>query len=256
MTRSRNPERSAVGSIQLAGEGTIQLSEKSPDGVAQLSELRLTGVGTVTSRPNQVTLTVGHTTLDKDPATSQAKNDKVMGDVVKALKALGVLDKDVRTVTYGVQPHYVQVRRRKGGTQTVVTKMDGYQTVHVIAATSHDVDRAGHLITVGTGSGASENGGIQFGVDTKTTDRLKLEAIKAAMRQAKEKAEVALKFCGRKIVSMEPVSVDEEEGRPYATRWEDSAPAIMRASVREAEEAPVEAGSVNVTARVMLLFKF
>jgi uncharacterized protein YggE len=139
--------------------------------------------------------------------------------------------------------------------------MDGYETVHFIIATSHDVASAGRLLSIGTAKGASENGGIDFSVDPDTMAFLKLDAIRAAMQQAKDKVETALAFRGRKIVAMEPQSVDQVTGGRYDSRNDGR---VMRASqspdrmeVRAIEpEAPVEAGSIQVSARVQMLFKF
>jgi len=64
----------------------------------------------------------------------------------------------------------------------------------------------------GNGKGVRENRDIEFRVDTEARNRLKLDAIQAAMQQARDKAEAALTFCGRRILAVELVSVDENEG--------------------------------------------
>jgi len=258
MTSLRTPKDPPVGTIQLTGEGTIELSEKPSEDAMQFSQIQQTGIGTVTARPNQVTLTIGHRTIEADPAKSQAKNDKVMDAVVAAIKALGVHDEDIKTLNYSVERHYTQVRTKKGKVEKLTTRLTGYETVHFITATSHDVSCAGRLLSIGTAKGASENGGIGFSVDPETMALLKLDAIRAAMQQAKDKVETALAFCGRKIVAMEPQSIDEVGRGGY-----DDDMALVRRrlpmeTLSEARppEAPVEAGSVQVTAQVMVLFKF
>lgn len=259
MAKSRTPKGSPVGTIELTAEGIMELSEKPSEDVARLSEIQQTGIGTVTARPNQVTLTIGHRTIEADPAKSQAKNDKTMDAVAAAIKALGVRDEDVKTLKYSVERHYTQVRTKKGKVEKVTTRLTGYETVHFITATSHDVACAGRLLSIGTAKGASENGGIDFSVDPDTRALLKLDAIRAAMQQAKDKVETALAFCGRKIIAMEPQSIDEVGRGGY----DDDRPTMLRAPTPMMEsyqarpaEAPVEAGSIQVTARVQVLFKF
>lgn len=258
MTQQGRPQESPVGGIRLAGEGTIQLSQAAPEPEAPLHEIQLTGVGEVVARPNRVTLTIGHACVDADPAKSQAKNDKVMGAVISSLKSLGITAEDISTIRYNLVPHYKSVRVKKGKTERVTTKLDGYETTHVIAATAHDVALAGRLLAVGSGERASWKGGIEFTVDDKERNRLKLEAIRTAMQQAKDKAETALTFCGRSIVAMEPINVDEQQRGGFPEPgWNDSVQ-VLRAREPSTTEVPVpvEPGSISIKATVTMLFRF
>jgi len=258
MTQQGKPQESPVGDIRLTGEGTIQLSQAAPELEAPLREIKLTGVGEIVARPNQVTLTIGHACVDADPAKSQAKNDKVMSAVISSLKDLGITDEDISTVRYNLVPHYKNVRIKKGKTERVTTRLDGYETTHIITATAHDVSLAGRLLAVGAAERASWNGGIEFTVDDKERDRLKLEAIRAAMQQAKDKAETALTFCGCSVVAMEPINVDEQQRGGFPEPGWNGRVELLRAPEPGPAElsVPVEPGSISIKATVTMLFRF
>jgi uncharacterized protein YggE len=88
MAQTGNPVQPAMGNDAFSAEGTIRVSGQQSTGAAPTGQFKVSGVGQVKTRPNQATVYVGEVTEDDDPSESQAKNNRVMEEVIASLKEL------------------------------------------------------------------------------------------------------------------------------------------------------------------------
>lgn len=213
------------------------------DTAVKQPQITVSGSGSVSSAPNEVSVTAGCVIDDADAATAQAKCDAVMAKVIAALKNFGIKSEDIATVTYSLSPQY------KYDKDTGEQKQTGYEMNELVTATSHNVADGGKMITLASQAGANQITGISFGLDDATRAQLKNEAIKAAMKDAQDKAGVALGVYGKTVGSVASVQVTDADIAPvYNVK--------MAAGAMNSDASPVEGGSIGVNASVTVVFNF
>ncbi len=206
-------------------------------------QITVNGSGTVSATPNEVSVTAGCVIDDVNAATAQSKCDAVMTKVIAALKGFGIKSEDITTVSYSLSPTYKY--DKDSGEQ----KQTGYEMNEMVTATSHDVTAGGKMIALVSDAGANQITGIQFGLDAAKRAELKNKAIKAAMKDAQDKAGVALSVYGKTVGTVASVQVTDTDISPVYNLKVASGTANSDAS-------PVEGGSIGVNASVTVVFNF
>jgi uncharacterized protein len=203
-----------------------------------LSSIRVTGDAKVTARPDRVQIDIGVTTRaaqSQEAASQNARQvDAVLAAVRKATPA-AVL----KTISYSLNPTYQY--HSKGEEPTIA----GYSAVNVVQVTLDDLAKIGTVIDSATLAGANHVQGIQFTL--RDQDAVRAEALRQAATRARAEADMLAAALGLKVVRV--LSVEENSPRMVPVRAYMGAP---RAVMSAATETPVEAGTLDVTADVML----
>jgi uncharacterized protein YggE len=206
--------------------------------VSPVSSIRVTGDAKVTARPDRVQIDIGVTTRaaqSQEAASQNARQvDAVLAAVRKATPA-AVL----KTVSYSLNPTYQY--HSKGEEPTI----SGYSAVNVVQVTLDDLAKIGTVIDSATLAGANHVQGIQFTL--RDQDAVRAEALRQAATRARAEADMLAAVLGLKVVRV--LSVEENSPRLVPVRAYMGAP---RAVMSTATETPVEAGTLDVTADVML----
>jgi uncharacterized protein len=208
-----------------------------PTPASPLSSIRVTGDAKVTARPDRVQIDIGVTTRatqSQEAASQNARQvDAVLAAVRKATPA-AVL----KTISYSLNPTY---QYQKGAEPTIT----GYSAVNVVQVTLDDLAKIGTVIDSATLAGANHVQGIQFTL--RDQDAVRAEALRQAATRARAEADLLAAALGLKVVRV--LSVEENSPRMVPVRAYMGAP---RAAMGTATETPVEAGTLDVTADVML----
>src|SRR6202049_5050067 len=203
-----------------------------------VSSIRVTGDAKVTARPDRVQIDIGVTTRaaqSQEAASQNARQvDAVLAAVRKATPA-AVL----KTISYSLNPNY---QYHSNGEEPTIT---GYSAVNVVQVTLDDLAKIGTVIDSATLAGANHVQGIQFTL--RDQDAVRAEALRQAATRARAEAEVLAAALGLKVVRV--LSVEENSPRLVPVRAYMGAP---RAVGSAAAATPVEAGTLDVTADVML----
>jgi len=163
-----------VTAIVIVGFAMLQ---KGPDIQNQFS---VSGTGKVFAKPDIANLTVGVKTEVKATAAEAVKeNTKKMNDIVKALKDLGIEEKDIKTVNYSLNPSYDYATSRQ--------RLLGYEVSQNVTIKIRNLDKIGDTISKTTEKGANQIGNIDFTIDDE--NELKAEARDLAIEKAIAKAE-------------------------------------------------------------------
>jgi uncharacterized protein YggE len=206
--------------------------------LSPLSSIRVTGDAKVTARPDRVQIDIGVTTRaaqSQEAASQNARQvDAVLAAVRKATPA-AVL----KTISYSLNPTYQY--HSKGEEPTIA----GYSAVNVVQVTLDDLAKIGTVIDSATLAGANHVQGIQFTL--RDQDAVRAEALRQAATRARAAADMLAAALGLKVVRV--LSVEENSPRMVPVRAYMGAP---RAVMSAATETPVEAGTLDVTADVML----
>ena len=197
------------------------------------------GEGEASGAPDVAYVTVGVQTQARTAAEATRENNERMAAVLDALRARGVRSQDLQTSGLNVTPQYE--RDRPG----VVT---GYQVMNNVTVTVNVVDQAGDLLDVALGAGANRVGGLRFGI--RDVGALRAQALAEAVRSARARAEALAGEMGLRLVGVATVA---EEGVVVPVPRAAAAPAGVAAAPAP---PPVEAGELQVTARVRVTFVF
>jgi uncharacterized protein YggE len=143
------------------------------------------GVGTVSSRPDTLTIGIGVQTRGRAAQEALDANSRLATATIDALRGAGVPEADLRTSQLTVSP-----------TQDPNTgRITGYEVSNLLTATLRDVDRAGSVIDA-AGAAAGDAVRVQqleFSVadDSAPRAQARADAVRKAAEQARQLADAA-----------------------------------------------------------------
>lgn len=145
------------------------------------NQFSVSATGRVFAKPDIANLIVGVKTEAKSTAALAVKeNTAKMNEIIKALKDIGIEEKDIQTTNYNLNPVYDWTDRSG-------QRLKGYEVNQNINIKIRDLDKIGDAIAKTTEKGANQIGNITFTIDDEFA--LRNEARKEAIKKAKEKAE-------------------------------------------------------------------
>jgi uncharacterized protein len=199
------------------------------------------GAGIVTAQPNTARITLGVEVFDASLANAQAEASRRMDAVVARLKASGIQDTDIRTVSFSVNPQYDS----RDQNQTVLR---GYRIQNLVEAKTTNVSGLGSLIDDAVNAGATRVAGVQF--EASDMESLKNQARDQAMQNARAKAEQLARDAG---VSLgRPITIEESDTGGVTPVRADVAPAAALAA--PAQTTPVQPGELQIRTTVHVLW--
>jgi len=173
----------------------------SGSGDAAADTVTVYGQGKVAIKPDQVTITFGYENENADPKVAQDDNKAKMEQIVSAVKAQGIQDADLQTVSY-------RVYQDSNSKRFVVCNMMQVKT--------GDVDKTSQIMKSAYNAGANEFWDVQF--DIVKRQQAYTDALHLAMERAREKADKLAADEGRKVISV----VTIEEGTVNNSYWYSS----------------------------------
>lgn len=198
----------------------------------------VSGEGKVAVAPDIALINVGVAAQAPTVKAAQDQLNANTNKVSKAIKQLGIEEKDIQTSNYNIYPTYDYT----SGSQRIT----GYSANSTLSIKVREIDKGSSVIDAATANGANQVGGIVFEVDDRT--KAENEARELAVSQAKEKAENAAKIAGFQL------------GRivNYAESFGDF-PRPIPLQAQGGEKAPpstsLEPGSNEITVTVTLSFE-
>lgn len=215
------------------GAGAQQISVVPADG-----RIMVTGSATVSGRPDtaMVTLSVVSEAATADAALTD--NSAATTKLIDAVKATGVEAADVQTSGFSVYPRYADAKD-----DDTPPAIAGYTVRNGVTVRVRAVDTLGGLLDAAVKAGANQIEGVSFLIndDTDLRDDAREGAIRDARRKADLYAAAADAKAGRVLSISEAVA--EPPVRP-----------MYRMAMEAAPAAPVEPGSVDLSAEVTVTF--
>lgn len=158
--------------------------------VEHKNSITIAGQGKVQARPDIGVINLGVVSQAQTVAVAQKDNTEKMNRITKAMKDLGVAEKDLKTASYDINPRYDY----SNGRQTII----GYETNQSLEIKIRDLDKAGQIISRAGELGANQVGSLNFTFDDPEAS--KIQARKNAIGNAKEKAKTLAGELGVKLV--------------------------------------------------------
>jgi uncharacterized protein YggE len=139
--------------------------------------ISVTGNAEVKVAPDEVSLTLGVDSHDKDLAAAKADNDKRIKKLLNLAHAAGVDPKNIQTSALTMGPEYSEEK---------IPKLLGYQVSETVTLTLTDLSKYEDLMTNSLRAGVNRVDGIDFFVadPKKYKEEARLKAIQAAREKA------------------------------------------------------------------------
>jgi uncharacterized protein len=200
--------------------------------------ITVSAVGKVTVGPDVARLDLGVTITRSTVRTARADAAKSMNNIIAAVKALGVADKDIQTTNLSLYPQY-----GNGSVQKIV----GYQISEQVLVTVRDLDKAGDVVDAATAKGATDVNGISFDFadPAKVQNDARATAVAAARTSAQAMAGAANVTLGA-VVSI----TDSTPPSPIFYGY-----GAMKALPAADAATPVQPGTQDLTASVTVVFE-
>jgi uncharacterized protein YggE len=209
----------------------VQVPRHEPNAVA------VRATGRVAVKPDTVLVNVGVEAREPTLAAATADASRRMTATLARVKALGVADGDIVTVTYAVDP--VPVARRS---EEEPVRIAAYRVANVVRVRIRDVTAAAAIVDAAVAAGANSVSALQFTVsDPVGAEReARAAAVTLAAAKARELAGAAGAHLG------EILSVEEE----VVPR-----PVPYRAALSATGPGPLESGELEIAVTVLARYR-
>ena len=189
-----------IGVVGLAALVIVALVAwtDSPAALEEPGLISVTGDAEVRVVPDEVILTLGVQTWDKDLDTAKGENDRIVAKVLSLAEEQGIASEHVQTDYVSIEPRY-----RNGYYEA--SDFIGYFVHKTVVITLRDLDRFEVLLSSALKAGVNYVHGIEF----RTTElrQHRDEARALAARAAREKAEALAGELGQSVG--EPQLIEE-----------------------------------------------
>ncbi len=141
--------------------------------------ITLTATGTSSATPDMATISFGVLTQDKTASGAMKANNVRMNQVMAALKAAGIDDKDVQTSNLNLSPQYDYSNNQS-------PRLTGYQVQDQVSVRVNDLARTGPVIDAVIAAGVNQVDSIDFDLknDGAATDTARTQAVATLMQRA------------------------------------------------------------------------
>lgn len=226
----------ALTAALLTGAAALPASAQgfgadNADAAFRATTLNLSAYGESKAVPDLATITLGVQTDAPTAAGAMGANAAQMNKVIAALKKAGIAERDIQTSSLSVNPQYVYVENNP-------PKLNGYQASNQVTIQVRDLAKLGQTVDATVGAGATNVGGISFGLSDPQAaeDKARLDAVKALQA----KADLYARATGYKIVRL----VSLGEGGGYTPQ--PPMPMYAMAKREMSDSSPVSAGELKV----------
>lgn len=172
----------------------------------QRETISVSGTSELAVEPDFASVYINIETLNDSSQASQDTNSEITNKVTNSLKSLGFNDKDIETVNYNMYPDYSWENSQQ--------KLRGYKTVNVLKVKMDDYTKVGKAVDAAADNGALIQS-INFELTSESENKAKVDAIEAATKDAKTKAEAVAKGSGKRLGKLVSISTNDYYYRPY-----------------------------------------
>ena len=217
------------------------------------NSISVNGKGEEVSIPDVATFSFGVTETNKQVAVAQEAATKRINAALDALKKAGVAEKDIKTTSYAINPHYeynqgVCTQYGCPGGKSVLTGYDVSQNVEVKV---RDLTKAGEIFSTIGALGVDTVNNLAFSIDDIETVKAKARA--KAIADAQVKAKELSKQLGVRLVRITSFyDSSDDVNNPYLyARGGDMM--AMSAEVKAVPQIPT--GEQEVVSRVTVTYE-
>lgn len=213
------------------------------DGHNPISRILVTGQGSVDVAPDMAVLTL---TVTREAETARAAldaNSSAMNDVLAAMQAEGIAERDLQTSGFSIQPKYTYPSPKSSG-ERKPPRIVGYTVRNNLTVRVREIKKIGIILDKSITLGVNEGG--NFVLSNADPSAAITQARIAAMHDALAKAKTLAEAAGVKTGRL--LEISEQSTNPRPVSMARSGMAMMRV----AEAVPIATGenTYKVTVKV------
>jgi uncharacterized protein len=226
--------------------------------VPVMNSITVVGTGEAISIPDIATFSFGVTENAKTVKEAQDKATERINAALATIKAGGVAENDIKTISYNINPHYEWnqgICTPYGGCPNGKNMLTGYDVSQTIEVKVRDISKAGELFDSIGSTGVKDVNGLQFSIDD--IDTIKAEARAEAIANAKEKAQKIAKDLDVRLVRIMSFYDSSDELYPPIYYGREAAMGMGGDMVaNQSKVVPgVPAGEQKINARVNITYE-
>lgn len=207
--------------------------------------ISINGEGKVTGQPDIALVDIGLITENAKVAEAQKENTEKMNKLLKAVKALGIEEKDLQTSVYQISPKY---EYPPSGKYTLV----GYTVNQSITLKIRDMAKISDVLAKVGETGVNSVGNLSFTIDDP--EKLRSEAREKALANARSKVETLTKSLGVKIVRV--TSFNENISSPIDYRYSKAPMMAEGLGIGGGGSAPdIQTGTLEIISSVNVSYE-
>lgn len=214
-------------------------------GASALAEktLNVTGSGTVYLDADIAYASLGVSYTGADLSVIQQQANETIEAVCQAMEEAGLDAKNISTDNINIYPMYDYSKNE--------SKLTGYRIDERLSIHTEDIDALGAYIDAAFAAGANTFDSITFSV--KDDSQAKKDALKKAVQDAREKAEVIAEASGEEIDSV--ITISENAQYSYYNRDTKAYTADIAPMAAEGSATTVRVAQINVSADVQISYR-
>ena len=165
---------------------------------ASTERIVVVGQGSVDLAPDMAVLALTVTREAKTARAALDANSSAIADVIKAMRAKGIAERDLQTSNFSIQPKYAQLPRQSSG-ERPAPQVAGYTVRNSLSVRVRDISKVGEVLDESVSLGVNEGGGIMFTNDdpSPALSQARIKAVQDARKKAGTLAEAAGVRVGR-----------------------------------------------------------
>jgi uncharacterized protein YggE len=198
------------------------------------------GEGLVKQAPDRAWVSIAAESRARTAQDAQRSNTDAMTAVVEKIKASGIPAEAIQTTGYNLQPEFDYAN----GKQT----LRGYVARNQVQVRVDALAKTGDVIAAAVATGATSVSNVRF--DLKDRDTAEREALRLAVRDARERATAAASGAGVQIDRV--IRIEEQRDMGDIVRPMPMAAQMMMRTEAGPAATPIEAGEIEIRARVTL----
>ncbi|MCW4021790.1 MAG: SIMPL domain-containing protein [Candidatus Bathyarchaeota archaeon] len=223
----------AVAYASTGAELTSDINE------LQTHTISISGSGSASMQADTASIILGVQTEDKEASEAIVQNAEMMTNVIEAMKALGINEDAMETVSYNVYPVY---------SRDDYSLIVGYRVENLISIETTDISSVGELIDAAAENGANRIQQVSFGVSEEKQEQLRTQAYLSALDDAEAKANLIAEKLGLSLTGI--IHVNEGTYQTYQ-------PYSLKVGLTSSENAtPILEGEQSVSVTVNIIYAF
>ena len=228
-------------STAMAQPASTPTGTPAADSAYRATTLSLSAYGETRIAPDMATISLGVQTDAPTAAGALQSNAAKMTQVIAALRRGGIAERDIQTSGLSINPQYVYVENQQ-------PRLTGYQASNQVTISVRDLTRLGAVIDATVSAGATNVGGIAFGLQNPAAaeDAARLSAVRALQSKANLYAGATGMRVNRLVNLSEGGGYTPEPPRPMA---------MMSRSMASDSSTPVSAGELRVRIDITGLYE-
>ena len=211
--------------------------------------ISVTGSSSTSSSPDTLIIVLGVESEANTASESLSQNSNALNSVISSLNNSGIPEDDIQTSNFSIYPIYDSIKDSNGNYQQILI---GYRVSNILSIQTEKIESAGNIIDIAVSSGANRVDNVSFQLSDDKLQRISDNLISDAIKDAKQKAQKAVKPLEQKIVGVKSIVLHDNLMPYYDTPMHGSFDGMaMKSSM---EYAPIISGDEEITTSVSVVF--